>query len=250
MERLAFVTGGGSGLGAASCRALAAAGHRVAVVDLNGGNAEKVAKSLPGAGHLVLVCNVTDEAAVIRSFAAAEKSAPVAVLVCFAGGTFNTDTYRPSITTMSADEWDRTEALNARSTFFCLREYLRCREKNPVPHGRVILVSSAAAQYGGQAAGAAYAAAKGAVLGLTKAAAREAAPMGITVNAISPGPFDTPAFHVTNSAAHQTAMEKNLLLQRIGNPVEMGAVVAFLASEGSGFITGSTIDVNGGARLN
>src|ERR1700728_4646595 len=102
MERLAFVTGGGSGLGAASCHALAAAGHRVAVVDLNGANAEKVAKSLPGSGHMILVC--------------------------FAGGTFNTDTYRPSITTMSTDEWGRTETLNARSTFFCLREYLRCRE--------------------------------------------------------------------------------------------------------------------------
>jgi NAD(P)-dependent dehydrogenase (short-subunit alcohol dehydrogenase family) len=250
MERLALVTGGGSGLGAASCRALAASGHRVVVVDINRASAEKVTQSLPGSGHVTSICDVTDEAAVIRTFAEAEKIAPVAVLVCFAGGTFNTDTYRPKLTTMSTDEWGRTEALNARSSFFCLREYLRWREKTPVAQGRVILVSSAAAQYGGAAAGAAYAAAKGAVLGLTKAAAREAAPMGITVNAISPGPFDTPAFHVTNSQAHRETMEKNLLLQRIGMPAEMGAVVAFLASEGSGFITGSTIDVNGGSRLN
>ena len=250
MERLALVTGGGSGLGAASCRALAAAGHRVIVVDVNSANAEKVAQSLPGSGHVAMICDVTDESAVVRTFVAADEIAPVAVLVCFAGGTFNTTTYRPRLIEMSADEWGRTEALNARSSFFCLREYLRLREKHPVPHGRVILISSAAAQYGGQAAGAAYAAAKGAVLGLTKAAAREAAPMGITVNAISPGPFDTAAYHVTNSPAHREAMEKALPLQRIGAPTEMGAVVAFLASEGSGFITGSTIDVNGGSRLN
>jgi len=250
MARLALVTGGGSGLGAASCRALAAAGHHVVVVDINGANAEKVAKSLPGEGHVASICDVTDEAAVISAFDAAETLGPVAILVCFAGGTFNTQTHRPRLVEMTADEWGRTEALNARSAFLCLREYLRRRVKNPVAHGRVILVSSAAAQYGGRAAGAAYAAAKGAVLGLTKAAAWEAAPMGITINAISPGPFDTPAFHVTNSEAHRQAMEKGLMLRRIGTPEEMGAVVAFLASEGSAYISGSTIDVNGGSRLN
>lgn len=250
MVRLAFVTGGASGLGAGACRALAQSGHCVAVVDINAAAAKKVAKSLPGKGHVAITCDITSEASVKRAMNAAEKIAPIAVIALFAGGTQNTQTYRPRIQDTSNADWDRMMDLNARSSFFFVREFLLRREKKPVKHGRIILVSSQAAQAAGSAGGAAYAAAKACVLGLMKAAARDAAPFGITVNAIAPGPFDTPAFHTTNSAAQTALMMKNVPLGRMGTPDEMGAVAAFLASEGAAFITGSTIDVNGGTRFN
>lgn len=249
MSRLAFVTGGASGLGAAVCRALAASGHRVAVVDLNAERARAVLASLPGTGHLAVTCDVTDKAAVTAAIAEAEKAAPIAVMALFAGGTLNTRTHRPGIADMTDAEWDKMIGLNTTSVFYCVREFARLRKAKPVPNGRLILVASQAAYTGGAAGGFAYAAAKAALLGLTRGITREMGALGISVNCIAPGPFDTPAFQTTNDDSQSDAMLRGIPLGRIGQPDEMGAVAAFLASEGSGYITGQILNVNGGSHF-
>lgn len=250
MERVALVTGAGSGLGAATARRLAADGYLVAVADIEVPGTRAVVKTLPGHGHGLIYVDVTDEASVIEMFEQAERRiGPVSAMALFAGGTLHTQAYRPMLTETTLDDWVRTEALNARGTFLCLREFLRRRQATPVEHGRVVTVSSAAAELGGGPTGVAYSAAKGSVLSLMKSAAHEAGPMGITVNAIAPGAMDTPALHTVNSGAVLDAMARRVPIRRIGRPEEVAALVAYLLSPEAGYITGATIDINGGVRM-
>jgi 3-oxoacyl-[acyl-carrier protein] reductase len=118
-----------------------------------------------------------------------------------------------------------------------------------VPHGRIVTISSAAGQTGGLRGGADYAASKAAVLALTKMAAREAAPTGMTVNSIAPGPVETPLYRSVNPPSSDATMTAAVPLGRIGTPEEIAAAVSFLVSESAGYITGSVIDVNGGSRM-
>ena len=248
--RVALVTGGGSGLGAATCGALAAAGLTVAVADVNAAAAMAVAGQLPGAGHLAVEVDVTDEPAVQRAFAEVEQSiGPVAALALFAGGTLTTRDYRPRFVATPLTDWEGTIALNATSTFLCLREFLRLRKDRPVDNGRAVAVSSSAAQMGGGPTGVAYSAAKAAVIALMKSAALEAGELGITVNAIAPGAMDTPALHAVNSPRALEAVASRTPAGRIGRPEEVAALVTFLLSPAAGYITGATIDINGGIRM-
>ena len=110
-------------------------------------------------------------------------------------------------------------------------------------------ISSAAGQTGGSRGGADYAASKAAVLMLTKMAAREAAPIGMTVNSVSPGPVETPLFRSVNPEGTEGPMLAGVPLGRLGTPDEIAAAVRFLVSTDAGYITGSTVDVNGGSRM-
>ena len=250
MQRVALVTGAGSGLGAATARRLAADGYLVAAADIHMASARAVVKTLSGHGHGLLHADVTDEASVIEMFEQAERRiGPVSAVALFAGGTVHTQAYRPTLIETTLDDWTRTEALNARGTFLCLREYLRRRLDTPVDAGRVVAVSSAAAELGGGPTGVAYSAAKGAVLALVKSAALEAANLGITVNAIAPGAIDTPALHTVNSGAVIDAIARRVPLGRIGLADEVAGLVAYLLSTEAGYITGATIDINGGIRM-
>lgn len=247
--RVALVTGGAGGIGRASCARLAADGWRVAVVDIDEAAARSVASAL-GAGHRGYRTDVSDETQVIDLFAQVEAQlGPVVALVCHTGGTSYTPEFHPRIADLSLDEWSRAEALNSRSAFLCVREYFRHRARSPVEHGRIVLTSSLAAQRGGGPAGAAYASFKGAVLGFMKTAAAEGARHGITCNAIAPGAIETPALTRTNDAAAVEQMGRMVPLRRIGQPAEIAAAVAFLVSTGASYITGTTIDVNGGSRM-
>ena len=194
--------------------------------------------------------DVTDEAAVEQTFTNVEaKLGKIAVLVTSAGTMIAPPDRRPSLTEITAASWDETFRVNARGTFFALRALLRRRLADPVPHGRVVTISSAAAQTGGLRGGADYAASKAAVLALTKLAAREAAAIGMTVNAIAPGPVETPLFRTVNPVGKDGPMLASVPLGRIGTPDEVAAAVRFLVSESAGYITGSVIDVNGGSRM-
>ncbi len=250
MSRVAVVTGGGSGLGAATSRRMAEGGFSVAVADIRVEAAYSVCAGLAGSGHTPVLVDVTGEASVEAMFAQVEERlGPVAVMALFAGGTVNTQSYRPRFIDTTLDDWVRTEALNARGTFLCLREYLRRRTVEPVEDGRVVTVSSAAAELGGGPTGVAYSAAKGAIISLTKSAALEAARLGITVNCIAPGAMDTPALHTVNSERTVDAIAHRAPAGRIGQPEDVAALVAFLLSKESGYITGATIDINGGLRM-
>ncbi|MOA18306.1 3-oxoacyl-[acyl-carrier-protein] reductase FabG [compost metagenome] len=148
------------------------------------------------------------------------------------------------------DIWERSFAVNARGVFLCGRAYLRRREAAPLAHGRIVTFTSVAAQLGGYRSSASYIAAKSAVLGLTKAMARESAHLGVTVNGIAPGLIDTDMLRstVTSSGALAAAAQA-IPLGRIGTVDDVAAAVRFLASEEAGYITGSVIDVNGGYRM-
>ncbi len=251
MKRVALVTGGGRGIGREICRVLASAGHTVASADIDEASARDTAASLPGEGHLGLHVDVASEASVEAMFEQVEKAlGPVAVLVCNAGRLLLHDGRRPLVTETSLDNWQDTFAVNTVGPFLGARAYLRRRRETPVEHGRVITFSSVAAQIGGYNASAAYIAAKAAVIGLTKAVAREAAAFGITANVIAPGLIDTDMMKLAAGGAGTTAATTaNVPLGRLGQPADVAAAVAFLASPASAYITGTTIDVNGGYRM-
>ncbi|MCW5770353.1 MAG: SDR family oxidoreductase [Rhodospirillaceae bacterium] len=247
---MAIVTGAASGIGAAIARRLAADGWKVAVADIDRERAQSIRQGLAGSGHLAVRADVTREGAVENLFERVEmQGGPAAALVCCAGGTRHTQSYQPSLADTPLDDWIATEALNARSAFLCVREMLRRRRAASLAEGRIVLIASAAAQRPSVAAGAAYGAAKASVLALMRVAALEAAPLGMTVNAVAPGPFDTPAFRRATSPAAKARQIAGLPLKRIGNPAELGALVSFLVSPEAAFITGATIDINGGSRM-
>ena len=143
MSRVAIVTGGGSGIGEATSKALARDGHTVAVADINHAAAQRVAQSLPGSGHIGVHTDVTEERSVEALFDEAEKKlGPVATLACVAGAVFMTPGHKPSIVNMTTENWIKTEALNARGPFLCIRAMLQRRTKTPVADGRIVTVGS------------------------------------------------------------------------------------------------------------
>lgn len=249
--RFALVTGGASGLGLATARRFAEDGMTVAVADLNGPAAEAAAAGLPGSGHRGFALDVTDEAAVGALFDTVEgEMGPVSVLAQFAGTLGNGSmATAPDFADTELSDWDFTMGVNARGTMICVREFSRRRRTAPVEHGRIITVSSMAGQTGGLQSGVNYSASKAAVLGLTRFAARALAKQGITVNAIAPGPIDTPmlaqATGATTDGAKYTKMDA-IPMGRVGHPDEIAHAASFLAAPLAGFITGTTIAVNGG----
>ena len=246
--RVAFITGGGhSGIGAAAAGLLAEAGCTVAVTDLKLDDARATAAGLPGGGHRAYALDVSSEEQVTSVFAAAERDlGPVAVLVCCAGVMISPPGGPPEIADMKAGDWDHTFGVNVRGIFLCVRDYLRARAQTPVDHGRIIAISSAAAQIGGYRGSADYISSKAAVIALIKVAARQAARQGITANCIAPGPIDTPMFREAVPVGAEGPMLSYVPLGRLGQPVEVASAIAYLASPEAAYITGSTIDVNGG----
>lgn len=143
-------------------------------------------------------------------------------------------------------------AENARGTLLFIREMARRRQRRSIPNCRIIKVASLAGQVGGLQSGAAYSASKGAVSSLTKACARELAPSGITVHCIAPGPIDMPMLRATvrDGGGDQLYMGLSQVpFGRVGTPQEITAAAAHLVSKEAGFVTGSTIDVKGGMRM-
>ena len=175
MKRVAIVTGAGRGIGEATAHALARDGHTVALADLNAAEARRTAGALPGDGHAAFAVDVVDE----RSVEGCEGAqlGPVAVLACVAGGPFLTPGRRPSIIETTTENWIRTEALNARGPFLCIRAMLLRRMRSPVADGGIITVSSMSGITPESPTGPAYSAAKAAVIHLTRYAALEAAPL-------------------------------------------------------------------------
>lgn len=254
--RIAFITGGASGLGLATAELFAVRGMRVVIGDLDGAKAESAADAIAGAGRVTAVqIDVTDEKSVQNAFDQIEsKIGTIGVLATFAGViALDADGNQPALSDTSLADWNRVFAVNTTGTFLCVREFGRRRVAVPVANGRIITVASTAAQLGGPQASAAYSASKGAILSLTKAAAREYVGQGITVNAIAPGPIDTPmlAMSLGSGPPREDRLKAiNLLLvDRVGRASEVAAAAAYLASEEAAFVTGSTLDVNGGIRM-
>lgn len=247
MSGVALVIGGGSGIGAAIALQLADQGHLVAIADLSQQAAEVSAQALQGAGHMALECDISDEAAVRGCFDQVESElGSVRVLAITAGHPGLINGKRPSVRETSLQSWCRVFEVNATGSFLAIREMLIRRDKAPVEHGRIITISSIAAQSGGKNAPITYASSKAAILAMTRIAAREGEALGLTVNAIAPGMIDTPmlrgAFPPGDPALDQ-------MPGPIGRPGDIAAVACFLASPEARFITGACIDSNGGTVM-
>jgi acetoacetyl-CoA reductase len=237
MARVALVTGGTRGIGAAIARALKAAGYNVAAN--YGGNDEAAQKFKAETGIPVFKWDVSSYEACAEGLKKVEAElGPVEVLVNNAGITRDTMFHR-----MKPEQWTAVINTNLGSLFNMTRPLWEgMRERK---FGRVINISSINGQKG-QAGQANYSAAKAGELGFTKALAAEGARAGITVNAICPGYINTEMVQ----AVPRDVLEKNILPQipigRLGEPEEIARCVVFLASDDAGLITGSTLTANGG----
>ncbi|MET3496200.1 SDR family NAD(P)-dependent oxidoreductase [Variovorax boronicumulans] len=234
--RVAFVTGAGQGLGAAIARGLADAGARVAWADIDLANAESVAAQT---GGLALQLDVRDEAAFSACFAqAVSHFGAVDIMVNNAARTPVT-----SIWDITPGEWDEVLAVNLRGSFFgCRISGRHMRERG---WGRIVNLASLAGQQASTATGAHYAASKAGLLALTRSFAQELAPHGVTVNALAPAAIASPALQAMD-ASRQQALKAGIPLGRFGLAEEVAAAVVYLASPAAGFMTGATLDLNGG----
>jgi len=246
-DRVAVVTGGGSGLGQAIAAHLARDGRQVAVVDLNAEAADTVASQLraDGATALGVQADVSDPKTVTRAFTAVRDTlGPVEILVTSAAVAGFT-----RFDQISFEEWNRYLAVNLTGTFLCLQAVLP--EMAAAKWGRVVTISSAAGQQGAVGQGH-YSASKGGVIALTKAVAQEYASRGIAVNTIPPFVIDSPMLREQQRAKKLPPAEvlvKAIPAGRLGTGDDVAALCAFLCSDASGYVTGQVIGVNGGAVL-
>lgn len=240
--RVAIVTGAGGGLGGGICSALASAGAPVAAVDVARGKAERVAESVSrsGARCIAFEADVSDRSSVQKMASqVANELGGVDILVN------NAAIYplRPW-TEIEEEEWDRVLSVNLKGYFLCARAaYPHIRERG---RGRIINVASITF-FLGFANLLDYVSSKGGVVGFTRTLAREVGPEGITVNAISPGAFPTDAekIHPDQEGYNRWVLDQQCIKRR-GIPEDIGNLVAFLASDAASFITGQTIEVDGG----
>lgn len=245
---LVLVTGAASGIGLATARRLASDGYKLACADIRSNACESVTGGLSGEGHRSWHVDIMHEPSVIETFAAIEaEQGPIYGLVACAGG-LRTNTFpQPKIVDVELDEWEWMAKLNIRGTFLCLREYLRCRRRTPLPTGRIVTFGSLAGHVAGRGTGGVYALNKSAIMHLTRTVAVESARDGITANAISPGPVDTPAFRAGGGPVADAAAK--IPIGRLIEADEVAAAVAYLLSRDASAITGATIDVNGGTFM-
>ncbi|WP_369070614.1 SDR family NAD(P)-dependent oxidoreductase [Kineococcus terrestris] len=246
--RTAVVTGAGSprGIGRAVAHRLARAGWAVAVLDLDGDAARAVAGELEqlGAAAAGVRVDVADPASVDAAAAEVERELPPVVgLVNLAGISSPT----PFLET-TPEEWDRVMAVNARGTFLVTQRFVRGMVDRGL--GRIVSASSVSAQRGGGTySKVAYSASKAAVIGLTRALAREVSPLGVTVNAVAPGPVDTDIMGGALTDERRAAMAADGLVGRVGTVEDVAALVEFLLGPDAGYITAATYDVNGGLQI-
>jgi 3-oxoacyl-[acyl-carrier protein] reductase len=243
--RVALVTGGGAGLGAAIAQSLHAVGYRVAIGDIDQAAADSVATGLDPSGDraIAVKLDVRQKSAFEQVLARLlERWGGVQVLVNNAALTM-----AKPVMDITPDEFDAVMAVNVRGTFVGCQVFgAYFRQQS---HGRIINMASLAGQNGGTATGAHYAASKGAIMTLTKVFARDLAKDGIAVNAIAPGPLDTPAVHRTLNESQLGVLRTAIPVGQIGDPAFVAGLVVYLASPEASFVTGATWDVNGGLYM-
>ena len=247
-----IVTGGGGGIGSATCRRLAAEGAKVAVFDMNLDAADKVAQEIRAAGGQAQAqafrCDITDRAAVDQAVADTVAAlGPIDTLVNNAGW----DVFKPFLKT-GAGEWDRLIAINLVGALNMHHAVLPGMVERK--SGRIVNVASDAARVGSSGE-AVYAACKGGLVALTKTLAREHSRHNITLNVVCPGPTDTALLAgVAEGAANPEklieAFTKAIPLGRLGQGDDLASAIAFFGSSDASFITGQVLSVSGGLTMN
>ncbi len=245
-----IVTGGGGGIGGATCRRLATEGAKVAVFDMNLEAAQKVADGIKAEGGVAQAfkCDITNRADVDSAVAAAESQlGHIAVLVNNAGW----DVFKPFTKTVPA-EWDKLIAINLTGALHMHHAVLPGMAARK--SGRIINISSDAGRVGSSGE-AVYAACKGGLIAFSKTIAREHARHGITVNVVCPGPTDTALFAdykegAGNPEKLMEAFTRAIPLGRIGQPDDLPGAILFFASGDAAFVTGQVLSVSGGLTMN
>lgn len=233
-HRKAVVTGAGSGIGKATATLLTQAGIAVVGLDI---------KTDPNSEYPIVPVDIRHEDAVGAAVAGIGRQlGGIDLLVNVAGIERNTP-----LETLDLEAFDQMFAVNVRGTALVTRECLRFMPRDQNDGFRIINTASELAYLGRQGASA-YCATKGAILSMTRSWARELAPFGL-VNAVAPGPIDTPLINFQAMTPDQQALEQDNPLGRIGQPQEVASVIAFLASSGARNVTGQCYSVDGGAAM-
>jgi 2-hydroxycyclohexanecarboxyl-CoA dehydrogenase len=243
--RVALVTGGASGIGAATALRLAAEGAKVAIGDLDEEGARAVAGEVDGFATQMDVADAGSARA--AAAAVADSLGPIDILVNNAG----TDRFAFFVHS-DPELWDFVLGVNLRGVLAVTHAVLPSMHERG--GGAIVNVASEAGRVGSQGS-AVYSAAKAGVIGFTKAIARESARYGVRCNAVAPGPIETP---LLNSAPEQLGelgarLKQGMIdataLRRIGQPEEVAAAIAFLASDDAAYVTGQTLNVSGGLSM-
>ena len=243
--KVAAISGAASkrGIGLATARAMAEKGAKVAILDLDERAAVAAAESL-GEGHMGLACNVVDPQACRRAATEiAVRLGPIDILVNNAGIT------QPlKLMEIAPGDYDAVTGVNLRGTLQLSQAVVPSMQEGR--GGSIICISSVSAQRGGGIFGGPhYSAAKAGILGLMRAMARELGPHGIRVNAVTPGLIETDITGGLLTEERKTEINKTIPLGRLGQPEDVADICLFLASDLAAYVTGATIDVNGGMHI-
>jgi 3-oxoacyl-[acyl-carrier protein] reductase len=245
--KVALITGASSGIGAASATVLADLGARVAIGyhhNPSGADAVREAIAITGGKAIALkadVRNADEIQTLVRR--TSEELGPIDILVNNAGSLIQ----RQKLPEMTTECWDEVMDLNLKSAMLCAREVAPAMMRQQ--SGAIINVASIAGRTGGGPGAAAYSAAKAGLISFTKSLAKELAPHGIRVNAVSPGVIDTPFHQVFSTPEMIQNFISSIPLGRLGKPMECATVIAFLASDASAYVVGETIEINGGQLM-
>jgi len=240
--RVAIVTGGGRGIGKAICAKLIEAGAKVVIADVDEDSALQTTKELAGPsgdviGSFVDVGQEESVSGLMKKVV--ETFGKIDILVNNAGIM-----YRTRLTDISLAEWEQTFKINLTGVFLCTKAVLPVMKESG--SGRIVNISSSAGRSVSTLGGAHYTASKAGLLGLTRAAAKEVAPLGITVNAICPGLIETKMALETTTPEEIKKFLDSFPIPRLGSPEEIGHLVVFLCSDEAAYITGASLDINGG----
>ena len=248
-NRTVIVTGGGGGIGGATCRRFGEAGSRVAVFDINLESAAKIAAAITEAGGVAEAfhCDITDHEGVKAAVAAAEAAlGPISILVNNAGW----DIFRLFKDT-TPDDWQKLIAINLTGALNMHHAVLPGMLERR--HGRIVNIASDAARVGSSGE-AVYAACKAGLVGFSKTIAREHARHGISVNVVCPGATNTALFAdykrgAGNPEKLEEAFRRATPMGRIGEPEDLPGAILFFASDDAAYVTGQVLSVSGGLTM-
>ena len=248
-DRTAVLTGAASerGIGRATADKLASLGWSIAIVDIDGDAAREAAAAITAARGIRAIgvaADVSDKDSVNAAISKIEAAMPPIVgLVNLAGISSPTEFMNETV-----EAWDRVFAINMRGSFLVSQRVLAGMIERQL--GRIVSISSISAQRGGGTySKVAYSASKAAIIGFTRALAREMGQHNITVNAVAPGPIDTDIMGGTLSDERKNAMSADILMGRVVTRYDVAALIAFLLSADAGYITAATYDINGGLQV-
>ncbi|WP_078429103.1 SDR family oxidoreductase [Alkalihalobacterium alkalinitrilicum] len=245
-DRITVITGGARGIGAEIAAELAAEGATLVLTDIIEDELQKTVEDFKGKNVKVegVTLDVGNEQQVIDAFKyIGEKYGTIEILINNAGISPKVNGKRRSTHEIPLDEWENVLNVNLTGTFLCTRESLPYMQRGG--WGRIVNISSLAGRTSGRIAGSHYSASKSGMGGFTRTVASEYGSYGITANCIAPGRIESPMTKTSTEEMNQKFISE-IPVGRSGTPKEVASLVSYLCSEKAGYITGTTVDINGG----